>query len=371
MRGGLVIDFSASTTAIDVESLLGNTLRPTAWAPATFRAEEARDYFVNAASLGVEAPPASLALTGVIAVGVTRQGGGNPDFVANTPDGAFAHNVDARASSVIAFTYQQDALAASFTPTRPMALADVLGGSFATFLRIENRLTGGALDDRLVGGDGNDTLQGLAGNDTLAGEAGRDELAGGGGDDHYLIDTSRDRVVEQANEGVDRVLGAISYRLPANVEALTLTGGGGFAGTGNASDNALNGNDGANRLNGLEGNDTLTGNLGGDRLNGGGGADHFVYLGRGDSPAGRGARDSIQGFQAGSDVIDLRAIDADGNPLNGDTAFTFIGDQPFSAASAQLRFERGVLAADTTGDGLADFEIQIKGALDPGHDLLL
>ena len=371
MRAGLFLDFSASTAAVDLQTLQGATFRPTGWAAGAFRPDETRDYFINTASANVEAPPAGLDLTGVIAVDVGRQGGGGADFSATTPDGTFAHNVDARASSVIAFTYHADALTCVGTPTRPMPLSDVLGGSFATFLRQANRVTGTSLDDRLLGGDGNDTLLGLAGNDTLSGDAGRDEMAGGSGDDQYLIDSRQDRVVEGVNEGFDRVIGAVAYRLPANVEALTLTGTARLRGDGNGLDNALLGNDGANTLNGLDGADTLTGSLGGDRLNGGAGADHFLYLGRGDSPAGRGLRDTIQGFQSGVDEIDLRAIDADGNPLNGDTPFTFIGDRPFGAVAGQLRFERGVLVGDTTGDGLADFEIQIQGRLDPGQDLLL
>jgi Ca2+-binding RTX toxin-like protein len=169
-------------------------------------------------------------------------------------------------------------------------------------------LWGTALADALAGTSGAETLLGQAGDDTLSGGGGNDTLDGG--------------------SGADR-----------------LTGGAG-----------------ANTLLGGQGDDVIRGGKGADALAGAGGADHFVYVSLAES--GPAAADSIQGFVAGQDVIDLSAIDAIKG--GGNDAFTFIGGAAFSAAG-QLRYDAtiGTLEADVTGDGLADLRI----ALDPGLTL--
>ncbi|MBW9056738.1 protease, partial [Rhizobium mesosinicum] len=85
------------------------------------------------------------------------------------------------------------------------------------------------------------------------GKAGADTLIGGAGNDTYIVDVAGDVVTEAANEGTDLVKTALStYALTniANVENLTFTGSGNFAGTGNAL---------ANIITGGAGNDTLDG----------------------------------------------------------------------------------------------------------------
>ena len=67
---------------------------------------------------------------------------------------------------------------------------------------------------------------------------------------------------------------------------------------------------------------------------------------------------------ADQDNINLSAIDA--NPLQaGDQAFSFIGTAAFSGTAGELRmFTSGantIVAGDTTGDGIADFQIQVNG----------
>jgi Ca2+-binding RTX toxin-like protein len=137
--------------------------------------------------------------------------------------------------------------------------------------------TGNELGNVIVGGIGNDTLDGGAGNDTLDGGAGADAMTGGAGDDTYVVDNAGDQVNEASDGGTDTVrtvLGA--YALGANLENLTYTGAGNFAGIGNALDNAIAGNGGNDALSGDLGNDTLNGGGGNDSLSGGDGNDKLV-----------------------------------------------------------------------------------------------
>jgi Ca2+-binding RTX toxin-like protein len=115
--------------------------------------------------------------------------------------------------------------------------------------------TGNALANAITGGVGNDLLDGGLGADTLT---------GGGGNDVYVVDNVADRVIEAAGGGIDLVRSSVSYVLPAEVEALILTGTANLNGTGNALDNTLTGNAGANILNGGAGADTMSGGAGGD-----------------------------------------------------------------------------------------------------------
>ncbi|HEX2255141.1 MAG TPA: calcium-binding protein [Afifellaceae bacterium] len=133
---------------------------------------------------------------------------------------------------------------------------------------------------------GNDTLYGFEGDDTLVGGAGADRMQGGPGDDTYDVDRPQDVVVEQPGEGTDRVLASVSFRLPANVENLVLTGSAALTGIGNELANDIRGNSGGNVLHGaigsdslagLDGNDVLVGGRGPDALDGGAGRDAASY----------------------------------------------------------------------------------------------
>ena len=151
---------------------------------------------------------------------------------------------------------------------------------------------GNALDNMITGNSGANVLHGGDGNDVINGGLGLDIMYGGTGNDSFYVDNTGDKVIEYTGQGNDTVISSIDYTLGGALENLTLTGSGGLAGTGNASDNILVGNDGDNRLNGGGGHDVLTGGLG---------ADTFVF-------GKAGGADTIADFSAAQDDhIDLSA----------------------------------------------------------------
>ncbi len=123
---------------------------------------------------------------------------------------------------------------------------------------LANVLTGNSAANRLTGGAGNDTLDGGTGNDTMV---------GGVGDDTYVVNVTTDVVTENANEGIDTVMSAVTLTLTStNLENLTLSGTSAINATGNANANVLIGNSAANTLAGLGGNDTYDGGAGNDTM---------------------------------------------------------------------------------------------------------
>jgi Ca2+-binding RTX toxin-like protein len=232
-----------------------------------------------------------------------------------------------------------------------------------------NIINGNSGNNILKGNAGNDRLIGNHGNDKLIGGTGSDRMEGGPGDDTFYVDGSGDRTVETGNAGTDRVVSSITFTLPSHVENLALTGAANINGTGNTLANAIAGNGGNNTLKGSTGNDTLRGNGGNDLLiggvgkdvmAGGAGADRFDFDSKSHSVSGAN-RDAISGFShAEHDRIDLVTIDANAHAA-GNQAFTYIGAAAFTGVDGQLRFAAGMLQADMTGDGIADFEVRIFG----------
>jgi len=126
--------------------------------------------------------------------------------------------------------------------------------------------TGNAADNTLTGNAGANLLRGLGGHDRLDGGAGQDVLEGGVGNDSYVVDNVKDKVVELAGEGTDRVESSVSFSLAGQyIEILDLTGSANINATGNGFDNELIGNSGANVLNGAAGADRMEGGAGNDR----------------------------------------------------------------------------------------------------------
>lgn len=245
------------------------------------------------------------------------------------------------------------------------ALQAVGGGQGSDSVRFIENIVGGRFADTITGDALANILKGGGGNDTLNGGKGIDRLEGGTGNDTFVVDDTRDIVVELSNQGTDTVQASASYTLASNVENLTLIGSANLNGTGNALANILVGNSGKNTLKGGAGSDTLTGGDGADLLYGGTGRDTFAFLAPSNSRVG--ASDKIFDFSVSEkDRISLKAIDAN-SKVGGDQAFSFIGENPFQKKAGELRFEKKsgdtYVHGDVSGDGKADFTIVLDTVL--------
>ena len=233
----------------------------------------------------------------------------------------------------------------------------------------DDRLYGGAGSDRLFGYDGNDLLFGRAGNDRLDGGVGNDRLFGENGNDLLLGRAGNDRLDGGASD--DRLIGDSGNDLLLGRAGNDVIDGG--AGDdcllGDNGRDLLFGRSGNDRLYGGAGNDVLTGGRGRDVSVGGAGADRFDFNELAESVIG--ARRDVVFFERNQgDKIDLSTIDADTDGTAGNQRFAFIGGSAFTGVDGQLRFSGGLLQGDTNGDGVADIEIRIVGAL-VGSDIVL
>jgi Ca2+-binding RTX toxin-like protein len=164
-------------------------------------------------------------------------------------------------------------------------------------------LTGTNANEVLNGAAGADTLDGALGNDTLNGNDGNDRLVGGRGND------------------------------------------------------ALNGGNGV---------DVLVGGIGVDVLTGGGNQDTFLFNSTvSEIGIAAGLRDIIMDYEASVDIIDLSAIDANGN-TGGNQAFVWLNAGQAFSGLGQLRYTAtangGLLEGNVRGTIAADFAIEIRGA---------
>jgi Ca2+-binding RTX toxin-like protein len=163
--------------------------------------------------------------------------------------------------------------------------------------------TGNSLDNVITGNGASNRLYGGAGNDVLDGGKAADFMYGGAGNDTYIVDSTGDKVIEYADEGIDTVFASAHFSLPKHVENLILTGSGNIQGKGNELDNMLTGNAGDNTLRGMAGNDIIDGGSGNDILTGGAGNDTFVF-----KP--NFGHDTITDFSAGAGSDDVLEFDA-------------------------------------------------------------
>jgi Ca2+-binding RTX toxin-like protein len=259
---------------------------------------------------------------------------------------------------------------------------------------LDNEINGGTTIDYLYGGDGHDSLNGGDGDDALHGDgdhdilnggAGSDTMYGGLGNDTFYVEYEGDTVVELIAEGTDTVYTTLTnYMLSDHVENLSFWGVGdpdlNFTGsnvpnliTGRGGDDIMDGQGGPDELYGEGGNDVLHGGSGDDLLVGGSGADilcggsggDLFRFGPGDTGTGAAA-DVITDFVNYTDKVDLRGIDSNVS-VAGDQAFSFIGTAAFSGTAGELRFTfDGTdtwVQCDSTGDGVADFEIVFTGSV--------
>ena len=145
----------------------------------------------------------------------------------------------------------------------------------------------------IEGFGGNDKISGTSGNDYIDGGVGADVMSGGMGDDTYIVDNSKDKVVEASNQGNDTIITTLekfSLAKMPNIENLTFDGIGNANLTGNKQNNIIVASDGDDYLEGKEGNDSLTG---------GAGADKFVF----NTKFGSTNVDAITDFVSGEDVL--------------------------------------------------------------------
>jgi Ca2+-binding RTX toxin-like protein len=258
----------------------------------------------------------------------------------------------------------------------------------------DDKYTGGAKSDSVGDSDGSDTILLGSGNDmydaTGATSDGVDKIDGGAGIDLYgamvatkvsinLDTVSHDgsaihsldpqytvakNTAEGAGIGTDTVLNFENVDTGTNDDLVH----------GNAAANLIQTGAGNDILIGYGGNDILFGGAGADLLSGGKGhdtliggvadnaVDTFIYTALSDSTVAKAGRDLIQDFEDGFDKIDLSGIDANAK-LAGDQAFDFIGVNEHFLAAADVRVLTTAtgyaIEADVTGDGKADFAIDV------------
>jgi|CXWL01.1.fsa_nt_gi Ca2+-binding RTX toxin-like protein len=215
-----------------------------------------------------------LALTGTNAINGTGNSGNNTltgNSAANILTGGTGND-----TYVVGAGDTVTEAASAGTDTVQSAVSWTLGNN------VENLTLTGTLAINGTGNTLNNALTGNAGNNVLDGGAGNDTMVGGAGDDTFVVNVTGDVVTENANEGTDTVLSAVTRTLGANFENLTLTGTAAINGTGNTLNNVLTGNSAANTLTGGAGHDMLDGGAGNDTMVGGTGNDTYVVNATGD-----------------------------------------------------------------------------------------
>lgn len=245
-------------------------------------------------------------------------------------------------------------------------------------------VVGSPFADALTGDANANRLDGGAGEDMLDGGAGADVMAGGADDDSYVVDNAGDRVIEAVGGGVDIVRTSLSsLTLADEVEDLSYTGSGGFAGTGNALDNSMYGKAGADALNGLEGDDKLVGGAGADLLDGGAGRDQVDYtksaaitvnLVTNVNRGGEAEGDRLVGIETviGSNYAD--GITGGDDPLMGDILYGRGGDDLLAGGAGDDQLDGGggndVLRGGTGNDLYVVYEAgdQVVEAAGEGRD---
>jgi len=125
---------------------------------------------------------------------------------------------------------------------------------------------------------------------------------------------------------------------------------------GRQGNDVLLGGRGEDRLLADRGTDWLQGGEGSDRLTGGRDADFFAWEAR---DADGAWTDTITDFSAREgDRLGINAVLDGVNPFLN-RGWTYIGQEQFSGAAAELRFSNGLLQGDVNGDRTSDLNIQM------------
>jgi Ca2+-binding RTX toxin-like protein len=230
--------------------------------------------------------------------------------------------------------------------TADKVIASISVDLASEFGGIEHATLSGTAALNAFGNAATNTLNGNDGANILDGRGGNDTMAGGKGNDTYFLDSENDKVIEDANGGIDTVNVNSSFALDAGVNAgqqienINVVAGSGDVGIfANDLNNIINGAEGSEFILGEGGNDTLNGGAGddflfggfendfsradgNDILNGGDGND-FLEGGTGNDVLNGGAGDDTLTDGAGNDTLDGGAgddsLDANGgnDKLNG------------------------------------------------------
>lgn len=191
--------------------------------------------------------------------------------------------------------------------------------------------------ENVVAFEGDDALAGDDNSNALFGNGGNDTLSGGGAADTLYGDAFRTPVSNGAGRSAIDVF---------------------ENGKGN---DTLDGGDDNDTLYGGGGRDVLIGGSGVDIEFGGHRSDAFVFKSVSDTGVGSGNRDVVDFSSADQDTIHLRMIDADGTQT-GNQAFHLGGDAFTNSAGELIQYNDAghtVIAGDTNGDGVAEFEIEL------------
>jgi trimeric autotransporter adhesin len=224
------------------------------------------DLVQSSASFTLAANVENLTLTGAAAINATGNTANNAligNSVANTLNGGAGNDTmtGGLGDDVYVVDSATDVIvenASEGTDTVQTSVSLTLAANLENLTLIGTgaiNATGNAAANVLVGNSGGNTLDAGAGADTMQ---------GGAGNDIYVVDSTGDVIIENANEGTDNVQSSVNFTLGANVENVILTGAANLNGTGNSGANALTGNSGNNTLDGGTGADTMVGGAGND-----------------------------------------------------------------------------------------------------------
>jgi hypothetical protein len=242
-------------------------------------------------------------------------------------------------------------------------LVDLGGGN--------DKFTGGNNTDVVSDDLGNDTYTLGGGNDFFTWFAeGTDKVDGGAGTRDQLFFTSAPAGVHiNLDSKLVTLIGVTIAASTATCQTGSLAVKGFEVVNGGTGDDFMAGGTGNEFFFGSGGHDWIHGGKGADTIGGGADSDRFFYFATTDSGVTKATRDTITDFQgaaqAGGDLIDLEAIDAD-TTIAGNQAFAtpIGGNVPFTAAG-QLRWVHQVgetiIQGDLNGDGAADFSIAVTG----------